>query len=167
MKNIQSMTRHQAERAVQTLDNGEDLAQAMSHKNHHVGRAAFRRGMILCWAVPFFGMLAEILHRQEIIEATAITDRIDREDGFFAETKSEVTEQMDQLASGFDAHLQASYKALAEQYGEEVGYVETIALEKNGDLAAVKRSLISRKAARTVAAKKNATPKKARQTASA
>jgi len=46
---------------------------------------------------------------------------------------------------------------LAAQYGETVDFVSALVTEKGGDLSAAKRSLISRKSARTRAAKASAT----------
>lgn len=146
MKNIVEMTRKHAENFVNDCDDPNQLIEAMKHKNRHVGRAAFRRGMALGWITPFLVSFAQVL---------AFAGPQDEEDEESEAETVRPSQMEEKVSSVVEPSLDDTIDIqLSEQYGETIEYVRLLANQKGNDYAAVKRSLISRKAARTTAARK-------------
>lgn len=123
-----AFTRAQATRLIANTEDKAVIAIFSGHQNKHVKRYCQHK----------LGLLAKATAEAPVVkvELTTIPPTVQ------AEVK--VSEER-YLAD------------LAAQYGETVDFVSALVTEKGGDLSAAKRSLISRKSARTRAAKASAT----------
>lgn len=134
-----SFTRAQAVRIIANTTDPDLIQKFSDHNNKHVRRYVFHK----------LGGTAEIraifANLGQLFRLVLVGD----EGGSLWPTQAEALEEkkLNQEMSELDA--------LAAQYGEDRAEVAKLYDAKGGDMAALRRSLISRKSARSRAAKKN------------